>query len=262
MPPPETEPVLAPVEVTVRGDVAEQEREYARSKVALVRDEARAPVLAAHVVLTTLGDPARERPALAEASLDVNGTQIRGKAAASDLRGATDLLEARLRRGLRQHRDRERTRHRWIGVASEHEWRHGDLPTARGATFPRPPAEREVVRRKSFALEPLDLDEAAFDMEMLGHDFYLFTDAVTGQDVVVERTGDGRYAVHGHVDLDDHLDGLVDLQGEPPVLTEAEARTRLDLAGEPFVFYRDPDDGRGRVLYVRYDGHYGLITAA
>ena len=32
--------------------------------------------------------------------------------------------------------------------------------------------------------------------------------------------------------------------------------------GEPFVFYLDPETGRGRVLYIRYDGHYGLITAA
>ncbi len=259
---PETDPVLAPVEVTVRGDVPAEIRDYAQAKVSHVRDQAHAPVLAAHVVLTLLGDPARERPALAEASLDVNGTQIRAKAVASDLTGATDLLDARLQRALRQHRDRERTRHRWIGVATEHEWRHGDLPTARGSTFPRPPADREVVRRKTFALEPADLEEAAFDMDQLGHDFYLFTDPVTGRDAVVQRTPEGRYAVQGTVDLGHHLEGMVDLLGEPPVLTETEARTRLDAGGEPFVFYLDAVDRRGRVLYVRHDGHYGLIAAA
>jgi hypothetical protein len=47
-----------------------------------------------------------------------------------------------------------------------------------------------------------------------------------------------------------------------PALTEAEAIDRLDLSGSPFVFFVDSADGRGRVLYRRYDGHYGLITPA
>ena len=48
---------------------------------------------------------------------------------------------------------------------------------------------------------------------------------------------------------------------QPPVLTKVEARQRLDLSGEPFVFYVDADDQQGRVIYRRYDGHYGLISA-
>ena len=35
---------------------------------------------------------------------------------------------------------------------------------------------------------------------------------------------------------------------------------RLEADGEPFVFYRDSETSEGRVLYHRYDGHYGLIT--
>jgi hypothetical protein len=36
----------------------------------------------------------------------------------------------------------------------------------------------------------------------------------------------------------------------------------LDLSEDRFVFYGDTASGRGQVLYRRYDGHYGLITAA
>ena len=57
-------------------------------------------------------------------------------------------------------------------------------------------------------------------------------------------------------------EGTVEVLEAPAHLTEAEARARLELSGEPFVFYLDPDTGRGRVLYLRYDGHYGQITAA
>jgi acyl dehydratase len=44
-------------------------------------------------------------------------------------------------------------------------------------------------------------------------------------------------------------------------MTEEQAVAHLDLAGDPFVFHLDPATGRGRVLYRRYDGNYGLITA-
>ena len=42
----------------------------------------------------------------------------------------------------------------------------------------------------------------------------------------------------------------------------AEAVERLDVDVEPFVFFVEPESGRGNVVYRRYDGHYGLITPA
>jgi ribosomal subunit interface protein len=254
---------LSPVtiDVVVRGPVLDRDAVFARSKVEHVIHYSNHPVLTAKVVLTAEENPALERPARVEASLDVNGTQVRAHAIAADMIGALDLLEDRLRQNLVQFQDRERTRHRWIGVAGEHQWRHGDLPTQRGASFPRSPQEREVVRRKTFALAPVTPDEAAFEMGLLGHDFYLFTDSRTGKDAVVFRDGDGRFAIRGEVVVDPESAAVVEMVGEAPTLTEAEAVSRLDLSGEPFVFFVDAETGRGRVLYIRYDGHYGLITA-
>lgn len=250
------------IEAQVRGPVPKSDVDYAVAKVDHVTGYANHPVLAARVVLTLSQDPAQERPARAEASLDVNGTQIRAHAIASDMQGATDLLEDKLRKNLVQFQDRERTRHRWIGEASEHQWRHGDLPTVREAHFPRPPEEREIVRRKTFALTPMTPDEAAYEMGLLGHDFYLFTDSQSGKDAVVYFDGDGRFALRGEAVPSAESAGLVEMAGSGPTLSESDAVARLELSGEPFVFFLDPDTGRGRVLYVRYDGHYGLITAA
>src|SRR5690606_19588023 len=36
----------------------------------------------------------------------------------------------------------------------------------------------------------------------------------------------------------------------------------LDMTGEPYVFFEDPETGRGAVAYRRYDGHYGVIVPA
>jgi hypothetical protein len=43
-------------------------------------------------------------------------------------------------------------------------------------------------------------------------------------------------------------------------LTVSEAVARLERLGLPFVFFANPVTERGRVLYHRYDGRYGLGT--
>ena len=47
-----------------------------------------------------------------------------------------------------------------------------------------------------------------------------------------------------------------------PTLALDEAVEWLDVAGEPFVFFGDRDTGRAKVVYRRYDGHYGLVEPA
>jgi len=53
------------------------------------------------------------------------------------------------------------------------------------------PAERIVVKRKQFDVKPMDVAEAALQMELLGHDFYLFMLADSGRCAVVYRRRDG-----------------------------------------------------------------------
>ncbi|KQX62087.1 ribosome hibernation-promoting factor, HPF/YfiA family [Angustibacter sp. Root456] len=233
------------VQVTSRGEVPHRQEEYAAHKLAEVVRYTRQPVRSVQVVLEISADPARVRPSTAEATLDVDGTPVRAHVAADRLHEAVDLLEARLRRQLVQLQDRTRTRHRWTRVVDEHEWRHGAEPTPREAYFPRPVEEREVLRRKSFALGRQTLDEAAFDLELLGHEFYLFVDAATGDEAVVHRVAPGQYV----------------RIGPPAVLSEEQAKERLDVGGEAFVFFRESAWRPAQVLYRRYDGHYGLITA-
>lgn len=252
---------LAEVSVTTRGDVSQALVDYAREKVEKVFHYTPETVMAAHVVLTMAGDPARERPAIAEASLEFDGTRVRAQTAAVEMNEAIDLVSDRLHTILVQHRDREKTRHRWLVTQSGGGWKHGMPASPVLDHFPRKPEDREVVRRKTFALAPMSVGEAAFEMELLGHDFYLFVDSSSGNDAVVRRTAEG-YAVRGDVSWPTGSSVQVAFEGMAPELTDDEARARLDLAGEPFVFYLDRETGRGRVLYLRYDGHYGLIVTA
>lgn len=251
------------VVVQARGPVPRADQAYAHDKVAQLRRLVSGPVLFARVDLVVHQDPARERPALVKAELDVNGHLVRAHAAASTVRAAVDLLEARLRERLERlgHlQEAKHLRHR-DGAGA---WRHGDAPDPRPSFFPRPVEEREVVRRKTFAVGELTPEEASVELEVLDHDFYLFKNALTGEDNVLHRVGEQRYEL-----LEPRLpqpgreaDGLI----RPSPLRTSEmtadaAIDLLDLGDEPFVFFLDTTTRRGEVVYRRYDGHYGLITA-
>ena len=119
------------------------------------------------------------------------------------------------------------------------------------------------MRRKTFDANPMTVDEAAYDVELLGHDFYLFTELHTGADSCVRTTPEGveLRQIDGGPDYARGVAAVaVALGPPPPALTEAEAIERLDLGGERFVFFQDADTGRGAVVYHRYDGHYGVVT--
>jgi ribosome-associated translation inhibitor RaiA len=75
-------------------------RVYARQKIAHLARYAPRPVLFARIKLERMADPAVERPAVAEATLEVSGHLLRAHAAAGRLEEAVDLLEDRLRQQL------------------------------------------------------------------------------------------------------------------------------------------------------------------
>ena len=56
-------------------------------------------------------------------------------------------------------------------------------------------AEHEVIRHKKFVMHPMELDEAILQMDLLGHSFFMFTNANTGEVNVVYKRADGKYAV-------------------------------------------------------------------
>lgn len=52
-----------------------------------------------------------------------------------------------------------------------------------------------VIRRKKFELRPMSIDEAILQMNMLGHSFFMFKNAETGDVNVVYKRSDDNYAV-------------------------------------------------------------------
>ncbi|MDD6269367.1 MAG: ribosome-associated translation inhibitor RaiA [Oscillospiraceae bacterium] len=53
----------------------------------------------------------------------------------------------------------------------------------------------EVIRHKKFKMYPMDVEEAILQMNLLGHSFFMFANAATGETNVVYKRSDGKYAV-------------------------------------------------------------------
>lgn len=53
----------------------------------------------------------------------------------------------------------------------------------------------DIIRTKKFSLKPMDIDEAILQMEMLGHNFYVFLDSTTEKTKTIYKRNDGKYGL-------------------------------------------------------------------
>ncbi|WP_062203703.1 ribosome hibernation-promoting factor, HPF/YfiA family [Streptomyces sp. NBRC 109706] len=140
-----------------------------------------------------------------EITLRHRGPVVRAEAAAADPYAALDLAVEKLESRLRRENDK-RTSRRGRGriPASEVADVVPDAVTVDVGGVPAPSAEPEVpvrrvgpvvvegdgplvVREKTHTAAPMGLDQALYEMELVGHDFYLFVDIETKQPSVVYR---------------------------------------------------------------------------
>jgi len=253
------------VDVTAGGPVPRELVRLADQKVGALEQFVKGPVMGARVVLIQEENPRIERPARAEGEVVLAGCPVRARVAAEGMSAAVDDLAERLQDQLRRHVDRLITRQRTPGAVEAGEWRHAAWAPPRPPRSWRPLGERELVRRKTFALEPMSALEAAADLAALDHDFYLYRDADTGADAVLYRRDDGRLAVlqprsAPEPPADDAPPRETSRYEEP--LELSAALEEMDALNHRFLYFTDAATGRGGVRYLRYDGHYGLIEPA
>jgi ribosomal subunit interface protein len=144
-----------------------------------------------------------------EVTCATRGPVVRAEACASDFYRALDAAVAKLDSRMRRAADRRRV-HRGsrtptsVAAATRGIAMNGSAPVA---TLAGAQDEREqeefgglVVREKEHSAGPMTIDRALFEMELVGHDFYLFSDADTGRPSVVYRRKGYDYGVIRLVD--------------------------------------------------------------
>ncbi len=143
---------------------------------------------------------------ICEVTIEGHGHHVRVKVAAQDSFTAVDKAVDKLERSLRKLKTKLHNRHHPNPKRS----RKGDVaqvdtggvgPVALPDEAELPGGEAEllsesdmalhIVKSKQFAMRPMSAEEAALQMDMLGHSFYFFRNAETGRSAVVYQRDDG-----------------------------------------------------------------------
>lgn len=128
---------------------------------------------------------------VAEITVHADGFMVRAEERAADARSAVDQAIDKIAKQL--HRYKERKVDRRVHAAGQPA-AAAPSAAAEAVTEGEPAEEGEVqiVKTKRFAIKPMSPDEAAMQMDMLGHDFFMFLNQETQQVNVVYRRRDGQ----------------------------------------------------------------------
>ena len=176
----------------VRGEnieVTQAIREYAEKKVAkLDKFFSDTPDATAYVNLKVYPD----KTAKAEVTIPLSFLVLRAEETTDDLYKSIDFVVDKLERQVRKYKTKINRKSRERGFDGILEVSPG---SDQSTTEKHEEPELEIVRSKRISLKPMDSEEAVLQMNMLGHDFFIYTDAETNETNIVYRRNDGRYGL-------------------------------------------------------------------
>ncbi|GAA5346404.1 ribosome-associated translation inhibitor RaiA [Planifilum fimeticola] len=127
-----------------------------------------------------------------EVTIPLPGALVRAEEASGDMYASLDLVVEKLERQIRKYKTKVNRKFRQEGSLRS-QWK--DTGVKNGAPRELEEDAPEVVRIKRFSLKPMDVEEAILQMDMLGHNFFVFSNADTNRVNVVYRRRDGRYGL-------------------------------------------------------------------
>lgn len=180
---------LIEMEITIKGknvEVTKALRDYAEKKVSKIQRFFEGDMIDAQV---TMG--IEKGLHIVEVTMQINGLLLRGEEKTGDMYASVDGAVDKIERQIRKYKTRINRRLRQIGTH-----------LVEAAFAPEGPEvaeeaedEARIVRTKRFAIKPMSVQEAVMQMELLGHDFYVFSNAETEEVNVVYRRKDGNYGL-------------------------------------------------------------------
>lgn len=200
------------MEIVVKGrhcEVSDRFREHVSEKlIRLEKYDHRSQRVDVEVTIERNPRQANQAAKL-ELTLHSRGPVVRAEAAAHDKLAALDKALGKLEARLRRQADRRRIHHGKHApmslaraAAQPHDEPSNGVVTAEDDTLLRHAGPLEVLgdgplvmREKTFKTDPMTLDQAMYEMELVGHDFFLFVDRHTAEPSVVYRRRGYDYGV-------------------------------------------------------------------
>ena len=161
-------------------------REYAEKKLSkLERFFDNVPEATAHVNLKVYTD----KTAKVEVTIPLPYLVLRAEETSIDLYGSIDLVVDKLERQVRKYKTKinRKSREKGFAPTSSPSMIEEDLDESNG--------QLEIVRTKRISLKPMDSEEAVLQMNMLGHNFFIFEDSETNGTSIVYRRKDGKFGL-------------------------------------------------------------------
>lgn len=165
-------------------------RNYIEEKIGkLERYFTNVPNATAHVKVKTYQNSSTK----IEVTIPLKNVTLRAEERHDDLYAGIDLINNKLERQVRKYKTRVNRKNRDRGYEE-------DVFTEVEATEPEVEQEAtasdiEIIRSKTFSLKPMDSEEAVLQMNLLGHDFFVFNDRETDGTSIVYRRKDGKYGL-------------------------------------------------------------------
>jgi putative sigma-54 modulation protein len=174
------------VRVQVKGknvDVTDSLRDYAFQKLGKLEkhlnDTARL-----ELELQVEKNPSISENQVAEATIWTKGPILRARESSTDMKASIDQLVDKLERQAQRYREKRRR-----GPAKSSHQIPESRPVVADEDSPL------IVKTKQFPVKPMSPEEAVLQLELVGHDFFVFQNAETLEVNVVYRRRDGNYGL-------------------------------------------------------------------
>lgn len=168
-------------------EVSDSIRRYAEEKLGKLERQLADPTQV-ELELRVETNPSIADSHVAEATIWTKGPTLRARESSIAFEASIDKLVDKLERQVKRYREKRSRRE--TGRRA-----NGNVPAE--PQFSADQLEQMVVKSKHFELRPMSAEEAALQLELVGHDFFVFENEDTGATNVVYRRRDGGY---GHIE--------------------------------------------------------------
>lgn len=167
-------------------DVTPALREYAKAKI-LKMTKFFEPMVKIEIEMTVQKNPSIQTNQTTEVTIFTKKAVIRAKESAVDMYSAIDLVAKKLERQIERYKSKLYTSNN----------KHSEKLVGAVKRVPKKQAKKgpDIVKTKHFAVKPMTPEEAGLQMELLGHDFYVFTNSETDEVNVIYRRRDSDYGL-------------------------------------------------------------------
>ena len=193
-------------------DVSRRVQEYAEKRLSKLSLQLDDDVTRMELEITEEKNPRVADSKVAEATIWTKGRALRAREASPDVFASIDLVAEKLARQVKKYHDKRvqdrqggphgHERDRWKGALMDNGNGAGKLPD--GYEFETQTTEDgmaqtgsqlRIVKTKQFSLGPMSPEQAAEQMSLVGHDFFVFVNDETEETSVLYTRSDGQFGL-------------------------------------------------------------------